>query len=179
MNSRPLVPLSDDPFDLNALKPAHFLIGEVLVELPEPANQENQPTNRLQRWELVQQLNQVMWNRWHDEYLTTLINRTKWKTQQRNFQINDFVIIQEDNMPPTKWHLGRIIEIIPSRDRIVRAAKIRTLTGDYTRPILKLALLLPDSEEPGRLRPITEALTTNLDKLYDNLIRKHNKINKK
>ncbi|XP_072766487.1 uncharacterized protein [Anoplolepis gracilipes] len=48
LNSRPLIPLSDDPMDLNALTPAHFLIGEPLNSYPEPELLD-QPTNRLSR----------------------------------------------------------------------------------------------------------------------------------
>ena len=37
VNSRPLTPLTDDPNDLTALTPAHFLVGESLITLREPA----------------------------------------------------------------------------------------------------------------------------------------------
>lgn len=178
VNSRPMAPLSDDPRDIAALTPAHFLIGESLIPLPEPAPLLTIRENRLARWELVQKFNQDIWRRWHTEYLITLIARTKWKTQNRNFQLNDIVIIKEDNMPPGKWHLGRIIQPLPSRDGIVRAAKIRTLTGDYIRPILKLALLMessddPDDGTPSPLRPITEQINKNLSSYYDKLVSKH------
>lgn len=35
MNSRPITPLSEDPTDLTALTPGHFLIGDALLSLPE------------------------------------------------------------------------------------------------------------------------------------------------
>ena len=35
VKSRPLVPLTDDPSDLEALAPAHFLIGRSLLSLHE------------------------------------------------------------------------------------------------------------------------------------------------
>lgn len=35
MNSRPLVPLSEDPNDLSCLTPAHFLIGSTMQAIPE------------------------------------------------------------------------------------------------------------------------------------------------
>lgn len=173
VNSRPLIPLTDDPTDMMALTPGHFLIGESLVALPEPAKLTDRMENRLSRWELVQKFNQDIWKRWHTEYLTTLINRTKWKTRTRNFQQNDLVIIMEDNMPPNKWHMGRVIEPLKSRDGVVRAVRIRTLTGDYIRPILKIALLMnnPEETESNILRPVAERINTNLSKHYDKLIK--------
>lgn len=51
------------------------------------------------------------------------MTRTKWKTQNRNFQINDLVIIKEDNMPPSHLRLGRILEVFPSKDGLVRAVR--------------------------------------------------------
>lgn len=157
------------------MTPAHFLIGESIASLPEPEPLEHQRINGLRRWEMVQRFNQEIWRKWHNEYLVTLINRTKWKMQTRNFKINDLVLIKEDNMPPSKWHMGRIMEVMPSKDGIVRAAKVYTLTGSYLRPILKLALLLPAPEDTSTsdvspLRPITEQMNTNLSKLYDKLI---------
>ncbi|XP_025264299.1 uncharacterized protein LOC112637854 [Camponotus floridanus] len=37
LNSRPLQPLTDDPDDLAALTPGHFIIGAPLVAVPEPS----------------------------------------------------------------------------------------------------------------------------------------------
>ena len=37
LNSRPLEPLSEDPEDVNALTPGHFLIGKAINSLPEPS----------------------------------------------------------------------------------------------------------------------------------------------
>lgn len=175
VNSRPLVPLSDDPRDNLALTPAHFLIGDSLIALPEPDNLANTPENRLVRWELIQKMNQVIWDRWHTEYLTSLIDRTKWKTKTRNFQTDDLVLIKEDNMPPSKWHMGRITSILPSRDGIVRAV-VRTITGEYIRPILKLALLMEDTgnnqgQPLNPLRPVSEQLHSNLSQLYDKMVK--------
>lgn len=50
VNSRPICSLSDDPTSLNALTPAHFLIGESLVKLPDEEVFRNIVSNRLTRW---------------------------------------------------------------------------------------------------------------------------------
>ncbi|XP_071631862.1 uncharacterized protein [Temnothorax longispinosus] len=53
-NSRPLEPLSDDPEDVSALTPGHFLIGGPITIIPEPSLIDL-ATSRLSRWQLIQQ----------------------------------------------------------------------------------------------------------------------------
>jgi len=53
LNSRPLQALSDDPDDISALTPGHFLIGVPLLALPESSLAEEAPS-RLSRWQLLQ-----------------------------------------------------------------------------------------------------------------------------
>lgn len=146
VNSRPLTPLNDDPTSLNALTPGHFLIGEALVTLPEESFH-GVPENRLTRWNHVQKMSQHFWDRWHHEYLNSLLNRSKWLKQTRNFQVNDLVIVKEDNTPPMRWKMGRIQEVLPGKDNLVRSVIVRTATGVFKRPIVKLGLLLGNDEE--------------------------------
>lgn len=145
VNSRPLTPLNDDPTSLNALTPGHFLIGEALLQLPEEDIREV-PENRLTRWNHIQRMTQHFWNRWHDEYLGTLINRSKWLKEGRNFRVGDLVIVKEDNIPPLRWKLARIQEVLPGPDNLVRSVIIRTSTGVFKRPIIKLGLLISNED---------------------------------
>ncbi|KAK9729045.1 Phosphotyrosine interaction domain (PTB/PID) [Popillia japonica] len=47
LNSRPLTQLSCDPNDFSAITPAHFLIGDRLMALPDPNTDVDTPLNRL------------------------------------------------------------------------------------------------------------------------------------
>ncbi|XP_033228904.1 uncharacterized protein LOC117180515 [Belonocnema kinseyi] len=121
LNSRPLTPLSSDPNDLLPLSPAHFLMGNSMTSLPED-DLRHTLANRLSCWQVAQQMRQHFWERWHKEYLNELISRSKWHsaTNQGDIKIRRLVVVKEDNLPPMKWHLARIIEMHPGRDGIVR-----------------------------------------------------------
>ncbi|XP_029669884.1 uncharacterized protein LOC115239482 [Formica exsecta] len=74
LNSHPLQALSDDPEDLEALTPGHFLVGTALNAVPEPFLA-LETTTRLSRWQHLQQLRDHFWSRWSREYLHSLTHR--------------------------------------------------------------------------------------------------------
>ncbi|XP_043862777.1 uncharacterized protein LOC122756629 [Drosophila santomea] len=140
LNSRPLTPLSADPNDLAALTPGHFLVGDALRALPElPPIDDN--LDKLDRWKRVSALKHHIWSRWSHEYINELQVRTTWTKTSPNLAVNDMVIDHEDNLPPQRWLLGRIVSTIAGVDNIVRVADVRTAKGIIRRPIRKLALL--------------------------------------
>ena len=61
-----------------------------------------------------------------------------------NLRKGDMVIIKEDNLPPMKWPLGRILNVFAGDDGAVRVADVKTSTGVYKRAIQKLAPLFPE-----------------------------------
>lgn len=139
MNSRPLTPISDDPRDLEALTPGHFLIESSIASLPEVDVQEI-PINRLSRWQHVEQIRQRFWSRWLKEYLTTCQQRIKWKTDNSNqLKVGQLVMMREDEVMPWTWTLARVLEVHQGKNEVVRAVTLRTVKGDYKRPIIKLA----------------------------------------
>jgi len=147
LNSRPLTVLSSDPNDLRPLTPGDFSIGQPLVALPSP-DLTSTPINRLTRWELIRQCTQSFWNRWSSEYLSSLQRRTKWTRQQPNVEVGDIVLINMPNKAPTYWPMGRVEEVHPGTDGIVRVATIQTADGIVKRPVVKLAVL-PVSDDPS------------------------------
>ncbi|XP_046388857.1 uncharacterized protein LOC124157853 isoform X1 [Ischnura elegans] len=140
LNSRPLVPLSDDPNDIQALTPAHFLIQSSSYLIPEPALiEENIPT--LKRWQMVQQMLQHYWRRWSREYLQSLQQRQKWATSTPNIKAGDLVIACNDNTPPARWQLARVIKVHPGDDGYVRVVTIQTANSVLKRPVNNLIIL--------------------------------------
>ncbi|GFT08111.1 integrase catalytic domain-containing protein [Trichonephila clavipes] len=126
---KPLTPISNDPNDLSALTPGHFIIGRPLTSIPEP-NYIDSNNSYLTRWQHIQKLVQQFWKRWHKDYLTRLLQRPKWLLPTKNFQVNDFCLIKDDNLPPTRWKMSRIVQLYPGLDNNVRVVNVKTSDGN-------------------------------------------------
>lgn len=132
LNSRPLTPLSNDVQDLSVLTPSHFLIGERLLQ---PVEQDylDVPDNRLKLWQHLQKVRQDLWRRWQKEYLMELQRRNKWTSGEESLQPGTLVILKEANLPPLQWAIGRITEVHPGSDDIVRVVSVQTINGQFKR----------------------------------------------
>lgn len=142
LNSRPLCPLSNVPEELEVLTPGHFLIGTSLLALPEESVLDV-PLNRTSRYQLLAQLQQSFWKRWSREYVAQMQHRTKWKAAVPNneVKIGRLALIRDDNSPPLKWHLGRICDIHPGSDGLVRVVSLKTTGGIVQRSLPKICVL--------------------------------------
>ncbi|XP_073237109.1 uncharacterized protein [Porites lutea] len=79
--------------------------------------------------------------RWIREYIPTLQQRQKWIREKDNLKIGDVVLVVDNNSPPGRWLLGRVIKTFPGRDGKVRVAEVKTKNSTLTRPISNLCLL--------------------------------------
>ena len=143
MNSRPLgvIPhYNDDGIEI--LTPGHFLIGRPIEAIPDH-DMSSQPLSLLRRWQLCEALVRHFWKRWQAEYITSLRKLSKWRRPVKNLQVDDIVVLREDNVMPSQWPMARVVEAHQGRDGLVRVVKLRTPNGIYTRPVTKVALLLP------------------------------------
>ena len=145
LNSRPITPLSLDPHDLDALTPGHFLIGAPLTA-PIEDDVRAIPLTRLSRWQRVQNLRQHFWQRWQREYLQQLQQRPKGQqSASPNITPGTMVVLVEDNLPPLRWKLGRVVDVHPGQDGIVRVVTVKTASGTTRRSVKKVCIL-PVSE---------------------------------
>lgn len=145
LNSRPINPLSDDPKDMQALTPGHFLVGEPLVT-PLPFVIDPKPTTvGVRLWKDRQRMVQHFWERWKNEYLTTLQERKKWRKEKESLEIGQLVVLRSENFPPASWALGRICELLRSKDGLVRNVIVETATTKLKRPVQKICVLPIDT----------------------------------
>ncbi|XP_058817917.1 uncharacterized protein LOC131681231 [Topomyia yanbarensis] len=140
LNSRPLTQLTDDPNDMEPLTPGHFLVGGALQALPD-ADFGKTPINRLTHWQAVQRKVQDFWKRWRLEYLSQLQGRSKRWLPPVAIEPGKLVVVYEDNSPPIHWRMGRIQEIHPGTDGVVRVVTLKTSKGVIQRPVEKICLL--------------------------------------
>lgn len=144
LNSRPMYPLSDSIADFDILTPGHFITGRPLTSIPEK-NLSDVNLNRLSRWELIQNRTQYLWKRWSTSYLHSLQQRRKWFTVNTQPFVGQLILLCESSNP-LQWIRGRIIKIYPGSDNLTRVVLIKTPTGEYKRPLAKIAPLLIDSK---------------------------------
>jgi hypothetical protein len=123
INSRPLVELSSDIDDLEALTPNHFILGRPNLNLPPGVFQDKEMSSR-KRWRQAQVITTHIWRRWIKEYLPSLIKRTKWQQDVRNLNVGDLVLLVNPATARGAWPLGRVTKVFPGADNIVRSAEV-------------------------------------------------------
>ncbi|XP_024869329.1 uncharacterized protein LOC112453022, partial [Temnothorax curvispinosus] len=147
LNSRPLQALSDDPNDISALTPGHFLIGAPLLAVPEPALNDAAESS-LSRWQHLQKMRDHFWSRWSHEYIIGMATRSKWLKPEDAPAVGSLCLVRSESTPPSRWPLARIVRVHPGDDGIVRVATIRTATSELVRPLCKLVLLPGAEDQP-------------------------------
>jgi hypothetical protein len=143
LNSRPLVALPCDGEGINMLTPGHFLIGRPVESLPDPSFS-YRPISLLRRWHLCQNMVRQFWQRWKQEYLASLRRYAKWHKPTRNISVGDIVVLHDGGLVPTQWPLGKVLKAFTGSDGLVRVVEVKTQSGIFTRPVHKIALLLPN-----------------------------------
>ena len=140
LNSRPIAANTIDVHDLEPLTPGHFLTqGPILLPMQETIDEKLSYSTR---WSRVQQIQLSFWKRWSMEYISTLQKRKKWQEQTKNIDVDNIVLIKEDNLPPCRWLMGRVVAVKPGKDGLVRVVTLKTKSGLIDRNIRNLVVLL-------------------------------------
>jgi hypothetical protein len=138
LNSRHICVFSNDPQDPSSLSPGHFLLGDMLTNVPS-----TDMTNMkcLSRWQEFQQQLQPFWQPWSADYLTQLQQRHNWQTQTPNLTPGTIMLLKEDNVPTLQWSLAVIQDVHPGPDSNMQVATVKISKGLFKRPSTKLILL--------------------------------------
>ncbi|KAL7723441.1 hypothetical protein ACLKA6_017645 [Drosophila palustris] len=143
LNSRPIEADSTNPNDVEAITPAHLLVGRTLATLP-PASVHLEDDSKLcylRRWRLVSAVKERFWASWSRDYLLGLQQKHRWTREEQNLEEDAVVLIHEDNVPSQNWLLGVVTDVVKGADGKVRVAVVRTKSGVYKRAIHRLAPL--------------------------------------
>lgn len=140
INSRPLTYMPLETADEESLTPNHFLLGNSSGVKQPPSEINERRMNLRSSWTLVQHLTDVIWQRWIKEYLPVITRRCGWFEEVREIQEGDLVLVI-GNTVRNQYVRGRVEKVFPGRDGRVRQALVRTASGMYKRPAVKLALL--------------------------------------
>ena len=155
VNSRPLSAVGD-PSSPIPLSPNMLLTMKSNVVLPPPGEFCDSDVYSRKRWRRVQHLANAFWERWKKEFVIQLQQRKKWTQSQRNLQIGDIVLLIDESLPRCQWKLGKVTEVFPGSDKLVR--KVKLVVGNpnlqskgnqlktLERPIHKLILVLENEQ---------------------------------
>lgn len=75
------------------------------------------------------------------DYLSQLHQRPNWCREETNLKLGDMVLVQDDRLLSSKWPYGRVSDVHPGNDGLVRAVSVRTSTGTYKRNVTKIIRL--------------------------------------
>ena len=144
LNASPLTAVSDDPEDLTALTPNHFLLGRENASAPFKPSSERYHDLR-KSFKTAQAYAEMIWKRWTREYLPQWNQRSKWsKEHVRNLKEGELVWLVDDSVKRCEYKLRRIFEIFTGNDGVVRSARVKMAHGELNRPVVKLAPVFYD-----------------------------------
>ena len=141
VNQRPIGRPPNDPDEGSYLCPNDMLLGRASPQVPQGPFEETRNPRR--RVEFLQKIVESFWRRWTRDVFPLLLPRRKWKVEKRNVRVNDIVIVADSNAVRGKWIVGRVIEVYPGKDSKVRNIKVKTASGEYSRPVTKIAVIQP------------------------------------
>ncbi|XP_052815239.1 uncharacterized protein LOC128242202 [Mya arenaria] len=144
VNSRPLVPVSNDSDVPEVLSPSTILTSKTGTD-EQPLGQMDVKDMLRSQWKRVKHLADTFWCRWRKEYLQTLQPRRKWNHDEDNIRVGDIVLLRDKSVSRIYWPIARVNKVFPSSDEKVRK-EVLVYKDDklvsYVRPIVEMVLLV-------------------------------------
>lgn len=140
LNSRPLWAITHNADDVEVITPSHFFNFEAINTLPRP-DISHIKMNRLDQYQYLHRLYIDFWKDWSKEYVDLLQVRQKWQEKKPNIKVGSIVVISEDNLPPCRWSLGRVVSVYPAKDGLIRVVDVKCGDTILKRPVHRLGVL--------------------------------------
>ena len=128
MNSRPLTTLFEDDNE-QTLTPNHLFYQRQLAYTK--ADNENMTECNQKFTKHINHIKLMLehfWSRWKKDYLLSL--QAHIMPYKRGYSehssINDIVIVYEEKQPQQRWQMGKIVELVESKDKNIQSAKVLT-----------------------------------------------------
>ncbi|XP_035222185.1 uncharacterized protein LOC118195060 [Stegodyphus dumicola] len=148
INSRPITYVSEDNQDPSPLTPMMFLQELPSSGVPDMDYVDSKELNRRAKYR--QRIRHDLRNRFRNEYLGQLRQQAIKKGKFQQLQVGDVVLLEDSQRRRIHWPLAKIVELFPSKDGIVRLARVKTRNGILLRPVPRLfPLEISTSESVG------------------------------
>lgn len=140
VNSRPLTNNPVESAEESPLTP-NTILHQSNQSVRVPLSADEAQTNIRVQWKVTQKIANNFWRRWSKECLPLLTRRCKWFENVKNVEVGDLVFIVDPNAPRGAWKRGIVSKVFHGDDGVVRAATVKTSSREYTRPVVKLAII--------------------------------------
>ncbi|XP_035221779.1 uncharacterized protein LOC118194704 [Stegodyphus dumicola] len=148
INSRPITYVSEDNQDPSPLTSMMFLQELPSSGVPDMDYVDSKELNRRAKYR--QRIRHDLRNRFRNEYLGQLRQQAIKKGKFQQLQVGDVVLLEDSQRRRIHWPLAKIVELFPSKDGIVRLARVKTRNGILLRPVPRLfPLEISTSESVG------------------------------
>ena len=138
LNNRLLTAVSSDYEDLDT---NHFLVGGANVSLPISLFSDNKSSYHKMFRHISEQL-KAPWKRWMSNYLPSFQRRAKWRTESdSDIKVGYLVWMADEKESYFNYLLARFPKFLEGDDKISGMATIKTASGTYLRPLVKLISL--------------------------------------
>ena len=140
VNTRPLAPVQDDlPVPIS---PFQLLYGRNLTALPTQKN--SQSLRFADMWLKRKHLIAHFWKLWKHDYLLSLGVRRKWPTVNTIDLLDKIVLLNDKDLTPMQWRMGKVIRCIPSKDGLIRTVEVQLPNSRVLRSVNTLSLFEQD-----------------------------------
>ena len=97
------------------------------------------------------------WDKWQEDYLTTLSIDKKWLGKNDMVKPGDVVILRPETLEKNQWRMARIMDIHKNLDGVATTASVMLPNKKIlTRTLRQLALLEPTAIELERRNAVTD-----------------------